>query len=106
MTESPLAGTGDLLGPEGPVRSPDARPYDAARVEAWTAGREILHRETLGRVASVTVLGHLSDADRAELAASDLDLAPVSLQQLIVRLTQNAAPAASAPVSASIEEVR
>ena len=79
---------------------------DAARVEAWAAGREILHRETLGRVASVTVLGHLSDADRAELAASDLDLAPVSLQQLIVRLTQNAAPAASAPVSASIEEVR
>src|SRR5690606_36198624 len=64
---------------------------DAAKIEAWANGREVLHRESLGRVASVTVLGHLSDADRAAIAAADLDLAPVSLQQLIVRLTQNAA---------------
>jgi len=64
---------------------------DAAKIEAWADGREVLHRESLGRVASVTVLGHLSDADRAAIAAADLDLAPVSLQQLIVRLTQNAA---------------
>ncbi|MFC7788041.1 ABC transporter ATP-binding protein [Microbacterium sp. MAHUQ-60] len=79
---------------------------DAAKVEAWAAGREILHREALGRVASVTVLGHLSDADRAALAAADLDLAPVSLQQLIVRLTQNAERPASTPVSIPTEEVR
>ena len=64
---------------------------DAAEVDAWASGREILHREALGRVASVTVLGHLSDDERAEIAASGLDLAPVSLQQLIVRLTQKAA---------------
>lgn len=64
---------------------------DAAKVDAWAAGREVLHRDSLGRVASVTVLGELSDADRAALAASDLDLNPVSLQQLIVRLTQNSA---------------
>ncbi|MGL3148895.1 ABC transporter ATP-binding protein [Microbacterium sp. A82] len=63
---------------------------DAAKVDAWATGRDILHREALGRVASVTVLGHLSDAERAEVSASGLDLAPVSLQQLIVRLTQKA----------------
>ena len=63
---------------------------DAAQVDAWAANRDVLHREALGRVASVTVLGHLSPDDRAEITASGLDLAPVSLQQLIVRLTQKA----------------
>jgi ABC-2 type transport system ATP-binding protein len=61
---------------------------DAAKVDAWAQGREVLHREALGRVSSVTVLGTLSADERAEVAASGLDLAPVSLQQLIVRLTQ------------------
>lgn len=60
---------------------------DAAKVNAWAAGREVIHREALGRVASVTVLGALTREERQELAASDLDVAPVSLQQLIVRLT-------------------
>ncbi|PRB06959.1 ABC transporter ATP-binding protein [Microbacterium sp. MYb64] len=61
---------------------------DAAAVDDWAAGREILHRESLGRVASVTVLGRLTAADRAAVLDAGLDLAPVSLQQLIVRLTQ------------------
>jgi ABC-2 type transport system ATP-binding protein len=61
---------------------------DAAAVEAAVHGREVLHRESLGRVASVTFLGRLSDDERAELIASGLELAPVSLQQLIVRRTQ------------------
>jgi len=73
---------------------------DSAKVEAWVAGREVIHREQLGRVASVTVLGHLTADDRAAIAAADLDIASVSLQQLIVRLTQNAAATAS-PHSAS-----
>ena len=60
---------------------------DAAKVDAWAEGREILHRETLGRVASVTALGAISAEERRQLAASDLDIAPVSLQQLVVRLT-------------------
>ena len=64
---------------------------DAAAVEAFVAGREIIHRESLGRVVSVTMLGALSDDDRRRLAASGLDVAPVSLQQLIVRMTQRAA---------------
>ncbi|EYT54184.1 ABC transporter ATP-binding protein [Kocuria sp. UCD-OTCP] len=61
---------------------------DAAAVEEAVNGREVIHRESLGRVASVTFLGRLDDAERDALAAAGLDLAPVSLQQLIVRRTQ------------------
>jgi len=75
---------------------------DAAAVDAWAGGREVLHSESLGRVRSVTVLGALSADERAEVTASGLDLAPVSLQQLIVRLTQKA----GATNSAENQEVR
>lgn len=79
---------------------------DAGKVDAWASGRDVLHREALGRVASVTVLGSLSPAERAEVTASGLDLAPVSLQQLIVRLTQKAEAGAAARRSTTREEVR
>ncbi len=69
---------------------------DSAAVDAFVAGREVLHRESLGRVASVTVLGALTSADRAQLAAAGLDVTPVSLQQLIVRITQKHAGADAA----------
>ena len=62
---------------------------DATAVDAFVAGREVIHRETLGHVASVTVLGSLTAADRDRLATAGLDVAPVSLQQLIVRITQH-----------------
>ncbi len=77
-------------------------------MDAWSAGKEILHREALGRVASVTVLGRLTPADRAGIVDAGLDLAPVSLQQLIVRLTQRAAgDDAPATISKSLtKEVR
>ncbi|WP_033105500.1 ABC transporter ATP-binding protein [Microbacterium profundi] len=75
---------------------------DSAEVDAWVASREVLHRDQLGRVASVTVLGALSSEERAQVTASGLDLAPVSLQQLIVRLTQKA----SAENGAENQEVR
>lgn len=74
---------------------------DAAKVDAWAAGRDVLHRDSLGRVTSVTVLGALSAAERAEVADAGLELAPVSLQQLVVRLSQKAGA-----VPAEIEEVR
>lgn len=61
----------------------------AESVERLTAGREVIHRESLGRISSVTVLGRLSDADREFIADAHLDLTPVSLQQLIVRSTQD-----------------
>ena len=68
---------------------------DATAVDAFIAGREVIHRESLGRVASVTVLGALTADDRLALAQAGLEAAPVSLQQLIVRTTQHAADAAS-----------
>jgi ABC-2 type transport system ATP-binding protein len=66
---------------------------DSAAVDAFVAGREVIHRESLGRVSSVTVLGALTPADRDRLASAGLDVAPVSLQQLIVRTTQHTAAA-------------
>ena len=72
---------------------------DASAVDAFVVDREVLHRETLGRVASVTVLGALTDDDRARLAAAGLDVGPVSLQQLVVRLTQHAAGRAATPAT-------
>ncbi len=61
---------------------------DAESVDAFVAGREVLHRESLGRVASVTVLGTLTPDERTRMRDAGLELAPVSLQQLVVRLTQ------------------
>ncbi|MGO1849923.1 ABC transporter ATP-binding protein [Microbacterium sp.] len=61
---------------------------DADLIEPFVRGREVLHREGLGRVASVTFLGRLSPDERREVEAAGLDLAPVPLQQLIVRMTQ------------------
>lgn len=63
---------------------------DATKVDAWVGSREVLHREALGRVSAVTVLGTLTAEDRANIDAAGLDLSSVSLQQLIVRLTQKA----------------
>ena len=72
---------------------------DAGAVDAFVAGREVIHRESLGHVASVTVLGALTASDRDRLAASGLDVAPVSLQQLIVRITQHVAGASAIPLA-------
>lgn len=59
----------------------------ASVVDEFTAGRDILHREAIGGLASVTV-GALSADDRAAAHTAGLELTPVSLQQLIVRKTQ------------------
>ena len=77
---------------------------DADAVDRFISGREVIHRESLGRTTSVTVLGRLGADDRARLAALGLDAAPVSLQQLVVRLTQHAA-VDTPDVHATIEEV-
>ena len=59
----------------------------ASAVDAFAAGREVLYREGLGGLASVTLTA-LGDADRDAARAAGLELSPVSLQQLIVRKTQ------------------
>ena len=56
-------------------------------VDAFVAKREVLHREGIGGLASVTV-GALSAADKTAAQKAGLELSPVSLQQLIVRKTK------------------
>lgn len=64
----------------------------AEKVDRFLAGRKILHRESMASLASVTIDGPLSPAERAEAAALGLELAPVSLQQLVVRKTSGKRP--------------
>jgi ABC-2 type transport system ATP-binding protein len=59
-----------------------------AAVEAFTASREVLHRDGIGGLATATVTGLDADGRRAA-ADAGLELAPVSLQQLVVHLTQS-----------------
>ncbi len=58
----------------------------AAAVDAFTKGREVLHREGIGGLASAT-LARLDAGDRRAAAESGLEITPVSLQQLVVRST-------------------
>ncbi|PPF81165.1 ABC transporter ATP-binding protein [Subtercola sp. Z020] len=58
----------------------------ASAVDAFTAGRDILHRQSLGSLAQVTI-GRLSSAERREALEAGLDVTPVSLQQLVVALS-------------------
>ncbi|HRN29408.1 MAG TPA: ABC transporter ATP-binding protein, partial [Terrimesophilobacter sp.] len=58
----------------------------ASAVNQFAQGRNILHRENFGGLASITV-DTISAADRAAAAKAGLEFSPVSLQQLIVRLT-------------------
>ena len=55
-------------------------------VDAFVKNRDVLHRENIGGLASATVSG-LDPDGRHEAAEAGLELAPVSLQQLIVRRT-------------------
>ncbi|GAA2058999.1 ABC transporter ATP-binding protein [Leifsonia soli] len=55
-------------------------------VDEFVHARDVLHRDGIGGLASVTVAG-LSASERSQAAAAGLELAPVSLQQLIVRRT-------------------
>ena len=58
------------------------------KVDAFIGTREVLHRDAIGGLASVTIAG--LDADERKAAgAAGLELAPVSLQQLVVHLTNS-----------------
>ena len=58
-----------------------------AAVEAFVADRAVIGREGIGGLASVTIDERLNQADRVKAAELGLELAPVSLQQLIVHMT-------------------
>lgn len=59
----------------------------ASAIEKYTPGRKVLHRERLGGFMAVTVEGRLSQTDKDEAFELGLEIGPVSLQQLVVRLT-------------------
>ena len=59
----------------------------AARVDNFTAGKQLLARSPLGGQVAATVMGNWNMEDRKRALALGLELAPVSLQQLIVHLT-------------------
>ena len=58
----------------------------AAAVEKFVAGRDVLHRDGIGGLASVTVAA-LTAAEVSTARSAGLELSPVSLQQLIIRMT-------------------
>ncbi|MGO1537004.1 MAG: ATP-binding cassette domain-containing protein [Yaniella sp.] len=61
----------------------------ADAVQQVVADREVLEREELGRIVRITVLGKLTAEELQLVKQLDLDVLPVSLQQLIVHLTRN-----------------
>jgi len=56
-------------------------------VAAFVEGRDVIHRDGIGGLSSVTINGQLSQAERVAAVEAGLELVPVSLQQLIVRLS-------------------
>ena len=58
-----------------------------AAVDQLAATAEELHRERLGNLVRVTLRGSFDPAERDRVSALGLDLAPVSLQELVIRLT-------------------
>lgn len=60
----------------------------AEAVAEIVGGHEVLNRESLGRMARTTVLGALSESEQRRVTELDIDVVPVSLQQLVVHLTK------------------
>jgi ABC-2 type transport system ATP-binding protein len=57
------------------------------RVAEFTNGKKVVHQEAFGSLATATVLGTLENAEQNRAHNLGLEIAPVSLQQLIVQLT-------------------
>ncbi len=74
----------DLRGRASTVVGP------AEAVERFTTGRDVLHRDRIGGLMSATVAG-LDEAGRRDARAAGFELGPVSLQQMIVRMTSGSA---------------
>jgi ABC-2 type transport system ATP-binding protein len=54
-------------------------------VDEFTAGRPVWGRRRLAGQSSVVVVGALDEADRVRAGSLRLDLAPLTLQQLVVQ---------------------
>ncbi|MFJ5713066.1 ABC transporter ATP-binding protein [Neobacillus sp. NPDC093127] len=58
-----------------------------SKVEAFLIGKEVVHREPFGGLLSATVIRVQNDSDQKQAAAIGLEITPVSLQQLVIYLT-------------------
>ena len=58
-----------------------------SKVEAFLIGKETVHREPFGGLLSATVIRSQNGSDQKQASASGLEISPVSLQQLVVHLT-------------------
>lgn len=56
-------------------------------IDSFTAGKEVIHRESFGNLISTTVVDRWDSSKRKQAEALGLELTPVSLQQLIIYLT-------------------
>ncbi|HEY7123927.1 MAG TPA: ABC transporter ATP-binding protein [Ktedonobacterales bacterium] len=70
----------------------------ASQVESYMEGKALLNREPLGSLVSATVMGNGDAGDRKQAEALGLELAPVSLQKLIVHLTSETSERKAAEV--------
>ncbi|QMV43410.1 ABC transporter ATP-binding protein [Cohnella cholangitidis] len=61
----------------------------AAKVEEFLEGKQVIHREPFAGLTSATVIGHLTAEDRGRAAELGLEISPVSLQQMVVHLTNS-----------------
>lgn len=59
----------------------------SSRVDEFSAGRKAIHRDTFGSLASAAIMGGLDAETRGRAESLGLEVAPVSMQQLIVHLT-------------------
>ncbi|MEO8220122.1 MAG: ABC transporter ATP-binding protein [Specibacter sp.] len=78
----------------------------SSRVEAFAAGRNVLHRESIGALMSLTLEGGLTVAERREAQDLGLELGPVSLQQFVIRKTLDTEAAQGLEGPAPIEAGR
>jgi ABC-2 type transport system ATP-binding protein len=70
-------------------------------VDSFTGDRPVWERRRLGSQASVVMVGALSDADIVRAGSLGLDLAPLSLQQIVVHAAGWPDSAVSAPAPAA-----
>lgn len=59
----------------------------SSRVDEFSAGRNLIHRDTFGSLASAAFMGGLDAETRGWAESLGLEISPVSMQQLIVHLT-------------------
>ena len=59
----------------------------AAKVDSFVERKQVIQRAPLGGMVSTTIVGELTEQDRRAVSEAGLELTPVSLQQMIVHMT-------------------